>query len=742
MRRWLMLLGLCTTFVAAPRKAAAAPDVPVYVSDQFKTVARRTLTQITSEAIANACPNDQPLCGQVVGRLGEAFGAAISKDDVALRAALNSFFVDSSVSALLQVTVADVLHEEALAGQVGKGLYPVLRCLAATVAGRAARSECTMSEADRGYMTSLFQTLYPNTTNNDILSAWTIAYKDGSLNPADLLIILDTILRSPQIQRPDLAIYVDALQDWIQRGLGRGLVDPTYEFLSNLRAETVRRTILMYGEPTALGSAVWDLQYNQKWRDAAARCKLDPTPIDAWVAVRESAMARLRVDLLRARSPDTVALEGLLRVQPRCADPTLLSSILEMRRHVRYILGAVRLLEAGTYYGVAALAGTAIVDFVRDPSDTQLEKSLRAILVYGLAPLTLGAVNTPLVAAGSSTFNFRTVRDILRSCEFRGAEAHLGLPAPKDAPGDVCPAQCLSLADAGAAPGAYLCKDVPMQVDVSGDVKLGLKLLQAIFDKWIAASPNLQVALSTAHIDALAQALSQLQAGDVTAARKALLRLGIDELVEQVDVMSTEFLGVSEASCATTVRERWITGMSSGCAAHLLIRSAYHPIADYYWEHGISEKDVPAVAQGVYRELLSTPYLDYTPLILNLGLGATYISGNANAFGTHGYGALTVLDKFGLAIYKYSGPVNRFEAGFFAGGFLDALVRTLANEGKSERYWLLGAAAGWPRLFKLDLGFEAHFGAAMPFDLTSNHYGFATGGAFVIPFNYLFDEGK
>src|SRR5947209_6245034 len=116
MARWFAFLVLILAALGAPAPARAAPDIPTYVSDQFRTVAKRTIAQITADAIAKACPANQPLCAQVVARLGEAFSAAVAKDDVALRSALNSFFIDSSVSSLLQVTVADALHDDAFAG--------------------------------------------------------------------------------------------------------------------------------------------------------------------------------------------------------------------------------------------------------------------------------------------------------------------------------------------------------------------------------------------------------------------------------------------------------------------------------------------------------------------------------------------------------------------------------------------------------------------------------------------------
>jgi hypothetical protein len=124
-------------------------------------------------------------------------------------------------------------------------------------------------------------------------------------------------------------------------------------------------------------------------------------------------------------------------------------------------------------------------------------------------------------------------------------------------------------------------------------------------------------------------------------------------------------------------------------------------------------------------------------VIFNVGMGANYIMGSDATWGEHGYGTLTLLDKFGLTFYRRDWRAFRFETGPFVGGFLDALIRTAADTGEARRYWLLGYTAGLPKMWSADFGVELHAAAAMPFDL-SNHYGFALGGALVVPFNFVF----
>jgi hypothetical protein len=62
--------------------------------------------------------------------------------------------------------------------------------------------------------------------------------------------------------------------------------------------------------------------------------------------------------------------------------------------------------------------------------------------------------------------------------------------------------------------------------------------------------------------------------------------------------------------------------------AYLLITSAVRPVADYYWQNSLSPDDAPALSKSVYRRLLASPALDYSPLILNVGLGATFVGGS------------------------------------------------------------------------------------------------------------------
>jgi hypothetical protein len=243
-----------------------------------------------------------------------------------------------------------------------------------------------------------------------------------------------------------------------------------------------------------------------------------------------------------------------------------------------------------------------------------------------------------------------------------------------------------------------------------------------------------------AHLGELEHAVALMEDGDKQGAARVLFAFGVDLMGERVEAMMASLVGKSEAECLRDASTRSIfTGMGGACALRILVESAYQPVADYFGNQGQPQADASHLAATVYKDLLATAYLDNTPVILNVGLGANYIRGHEDVWGPHGMVALTVVDKLGLAFYKRSWQSFRFEMGPFVGGFLDALVRTLDKD-KSERSWLLGYTVGMPRMWGSDVGVELHAAAALPFELNQTHRnGFALGAALVIPFNSVLE---
>jgi hypothetical protein len=199
--------------------------------------------------------------------------------------------------------------------------------------------------------------------------------------------------------------------------------------------------------------------------------------------------------------------------------------------------------------------------------------------------------------------------------------------------------------------------------------------------------------------------------------RRRVMRLGADFLVAQVDKVALRLVGADATQCQEN-DPKWrsiLNRLDAACTAHLLIQSAYHPIADYLGAGGFSAPGAARLADTTYRQLLQSPMLGSTPIILNVGLGANWVGFNKSG---SDFVSLTVVDKFGVALLKYNGPSYGFEAGPFVGGFLDALVRTAA--GAEEKYWLAGFTVGFPRIAGVDLGLEAHVAGAIPFTFHSD----------------------
>src|SRR5262245_61562989 len=125
----LVLVGVVLMAPAEVRAAAAQQkDVSLYVSDQFKTVAKRLVAQVSAETLTGACPKHDALCERVVARLGEAFGAALSGDRAALNGSLNDFFVESSVAAGLELAGGALVTKDLNAKWVA-GLKPLFDCV-------------------------------------------------------------------------------------------------------------------------------------------------------------------------------------------------------------------------------------------------------------------------------------------------------------------------------------------------------------------------------------------------------------------------------------------------------------------------------------------------------------------------------------------------------------------------------------------------------------------------------------
>jgi hypothetical protein len=218
--------------------------------------------------------------------------------------------------------------------------------------------------------------------------------------------------------------------------------------------------------------------------------------------------------------------------------------------------------------------------------------------------------------------------------------------------------------------------------------------------------PRLVSKLNSIDLSALQGVLASLDAGLVAQAQRELLQGASDAFRP----MLTAFLDMHVA------RLSWCQepshGKSMACAVRVLSDAAYDPLMASVSAPGGWQVDSHRLAQQLYTQLDTLDPLGTTPLLFNIGPGMTVLTrlGSTPAT-TH----LTLLDKFGLA-YRW-GSRNQFEAGLFAGGFVDALVRTAVDGSGADPYWLLGGTIGLRQFSRtFPFGAEAHVASAMPFD--------------------------
>jgi hypothetical protein len=784
-----------------PRARAQSQEaaLPTYVSAKFKAVARRAFTELLAAELARSCPQEkEQFCTVVVARAGDALDASLRGDDAALRDALNGLFVDASVHGFLAGLIGDLVQAEDR--EIRGALAPVTRCLAAAIGDRPLRGACELEQPAEEYAEALFRALGadPKKGNVDAVPRYfaalastravdpalaeealrtagfkgrdvakvseflSILFASRRVDPSLASDALAAIAVLERVGRPDLRVYLLRLKEVREQGLDQGLFEAGMRFLTaNLRSDSADGYTV-----SALANYLEDRQANRlwggdsaqedAWRRAIERCGQKPAALDAWIARRDPYLKVLRRGAILGRRVDYGPLDALLGYHDHCKDEDA-RQIRGLKRQVWYFLGPLRSYEALYRFGAPGLALAALFDYVRSQDEARLERNLKRTALYAVAQLgvqrrnieLLGLENEADPATWVTTEKLAWVGESLRSCELRVLSASLDAPLPA-APSrlhgaDGADGRCRSIVS-GELQDAPSLASRPANVALAswvGQNRQGIVTALSPLLTYATVEATQRGVFAEADALAISRAVQYFADGDAALGRRTMVRLGVDLLAANLDTFVGGITGASEASCLADYRTRTIfSPVQAGCAAHLLVVSAYRPVADYYWGAGGGRQTPDQVATAVYGELLESAVLDYTPIILNLGLGGTWVGGRATDWGRDGYGALTVLDKIGVAFVKTSSARTRFEAGLFVGGFLDAIVRTAAEVGKAERYWLTGVTAGWPRLGGVNIGLELHAGAAMPFQFGSGaRYGFAAGGAVVVPFNWLFAEG-
>ncbi len=728
--------------------AASTPPVSSYVSDEFKAVARRALGELTGEEIAKACPPNKPLCPQVVKRLSEAFAAAIYQDDAGLQIALMGFFQDASINALLEASSGGIFSDATVAAT--SVAQPLLKCLSEVFTGKNGSHACSVDEPARAGLAAAVKALVCKGNDCALRDsvAGKLATKGATIKPDDALAVLQIVVTDPKIQRPDLRIYLLKLRALFKLGITSSVFDPIFAFLAQeVSNPDLSLDNVVQFDPAAPPNDVFAAIRDSDIAGALTACKQPPEAFQEWQATRSAAfVATLRNQLLTGSALDLGLVQRLLEYQPCSADTK--EAIRTFKRHLRYFFAPLIVHDAMTRYALPALSAAALVDYVRTQDEAQFEHNLERAFLFGLAQ-TFVRYDTwkKFVAAQRpggapvTVASLLTLQGAFATCEMQASAALFGVSLPvRLAVGD----PCKHIADSHAGVVVAMAPNsagLPRAQWLQANAPAILATLDPVFT-FISTHAEDVPFFEGIDTTALVSVGQQLGNGDIRAAKLTMTRFGVDLLADKISEFTERIVGQGGTSCVDSANTSSIfykTGAS--CAAYLLIQSAYQPIANYYWQYGISADDTPKIAKNVYRAMLASPYLDHTPLILNVGLGATYIVGRKADWGDSGLGAMTVVDKIGLAFYKASHPKWQFETGIFVGGFLDALVRTAVGDGKEQRNWLLGYTLGWPRIGGLDLGVELHLAAAMPFQFADRRPGFASGIALVLPYSLVLDSG-
>ena len=596
-----------------------------------------------------------------------------------------------------------------------------------------------------------------------LATVWNTALTKKTLDPVASLRALAALATSDAIDRLDERVYLLTLEQLAAEGLNGGLAPAAHTYLVNLgNADDLvtAQSDILHATSAAGQPATLPYDFTSTPTDATNLALVKPcsggtSAYEAWVNARAAnVIGQWRTEMLEGGALSTKALDALVSIVEACTDGTSDPKLVALRDHLALFQGQLRLIDFTNQYALPVLAGTAILDYVRTSDSTQLGKNIRALALYGSARIMQYMIN--LTPARYPIFT--TTRDVLRSCEFQGGELALGLPVTVDAtsakmcfsltdkPGTQAPVATCPAAPVSGQPCPHTPAPTGKPTYTTAETTAEIRALEDDIKPLESGNVALHDVVIGLNVQDLARALVDLETGDDAGATRALARLGADFLVNEVDALLDSFLGTSDASCEQkTKSESIFVGLEAACSLRVLLQGAYRPIADWYFQQGgNSTGDSSSLATSVYTNLIESPALDTTPIILNVGLGGTFVTGfnDAQTWGPNGYAAMTLLDKIGVAFYKYNDKAYRFETGPFVGGFLDALIRTAANDGTSQRYWLAGYTVGFTRVSSVDLGLELHAGAAMPFTLSdTHHYGLALGGAVVVPFNFVFQQG-
>lgn len=734
----------CLLFTLASSRAradggATEANVSTYVSDEFKTVAKKLAKQYIGDELKKACPAGSLVCTSVVDRLVDALDSVIDGDTSRLRADLNTFFVESAIAGGVAVLISQFVDVPALTKKVESNptieklrplLTPLGVCLVALV--KDGRQPCTLAKDLEQKLIDL--AIAPIGNDAEHVNNLLDEIKNGKpIDRDDLIITLEAIASSPTVNRQDLRSYLTALKTAVDKGLEGGLFEFTIAFFDGVDTET---SDLRAGTAIALFSPDYQAGFEKAFTD----CKV----ADAWkawstgLAERE---AEIRRDLqLDHDIPQHVRDELDAAIGATCAANT--KELEQFHRFALFLRGSLGLYQFRRNYRIIVPAIALVLDLVRTGDQDQFDQHTRVLIGRMLTSFRIcdliedesvcvdAAKNNVTLCQPAFVAAALTERDptLVGQCLDLNSRATCSTLKAGKAPKDF---------NQGTGGKCYFPELELLSTDSIAERRKATADLASTYalpklKKDLASNPKL--------FEALERAVAAYGDNDLKTTRKILARAGVELLLDHVEKRLYAELGAD--ACENSPRVGSIfRSLDAKCALAVLIEAAYYPIADFIWDGGIDAKNASQVADSAYSSILKSKYLAGSPIILDVGLGASSVWGftNDSVFGMGSYHAFTVIDKFGLALIKYNGDNVAFQAGPFVGGFLDSLVR--AVDGDKRTFWLAGLTLGFPRVYS-DFGLEFHAAVAMPYGLDSfkSESGFDLGAVVVIPWDFWTKE--
>jgi hypothetical protein len=782
-RRLTLLFVSSLAFLAALSSTRPA-SAQIQVSDQFKQVANTLAKRFVAEELTHACDKSDgttdPICTAVVASLSEVFNAAIDGklDDGTIALALRKQFslvAQASAAELARRYVGTLMLTPAPAsGCSATGIAePIVQCIVARAyKTKTAKTDCQPALNALAKVVTSCGGAPPAPTAD--LNTWIHAAADALRSSKDSYAAVMILTQLAQLaDRGPTSMYdivhAAALRD---EDLLMDVADPTRDALFYDNVVDAIRDSDKAGECSGGAAA--------KARAEAWKQARQPT----FRAIADAVAGMRPLPPEMAKLPDDVP-------DPRCTDPAapLTTAVSKLRRFARVFRTDVTVGSTVQQVLLPAMLVAILVDYIAQQDDAQLQHDLADFALEALAraiaahdaddigcaadPLKHTLTCTPM--GGGKSVGVYVPQGVTTRPQFDDyalavEERHYPVAARR-----TCLYQAASALLTGSFPTVTVAPRVCRQIDgslagtvfephlVSKDGGLaewddqfssgvtidyaslrltGTLTAQGGFDLVTARLSALVHDLHIGELDSVVELLQAYRSGFASAGQRAFLLRAADVLRPHLQA----FLDAHVAPLTWCQEGNHANGIA--CAERVLTEAAYEPVMGYVAAPGRADADAHALAQKLYTELDKLDPLGSTPLLFNIGPGATGIAqlgkdskGNLTVLSSSGH--LTLLDKFGLA-YRF-GDRNQWEVGGFAGGFLDAIIRAAAQGSNAVQYWIVGGTFGFRKISTdWPLGLEAYVGEAIPFDLTQfgNAVGTAGGVNIIVPADAAFGSGR